>query len=206
MPYKNQEAGMLTTLAGPARHETEIKKSRFIANALRIETSEDAMEHIRETSLPDATHNCWAYKIGEQYRFSDDGEPGGSAGRPILSAIENQELDQVMVVVTRYFGGRKLGVGGLVRAYGGTAAECLRLAAKLEIKPLCRVKVEIPFPDVSRVYNLLAEFNVRKAGESFFESGVILELELEKKPWNQFRQCLEDVTKGKMQVVDIQDL
>lgn len=205
MPYKNQEEAMIT-LAGPARHETEIKKSRFTANALRVETSEEAMEHIRKTSLPDANHNCWAYRIGEQYRFSDDGEPGGSAGRPILSAIENQELDQVLVVVTRYFGGRKLGVGGLVRAYGGAAAECLRLAAKLEIKPLCRVKVEIPFPDVSRVHNLLPEFNVRKAGESFVESGVILELELEIKPLNQFRQCLEDVTRGKMRVVDIQDL
>lgn len=66
-----------------------------------------------------ATHNCWAYKVGAQYRFSDDGEPAGTAGRPILSAIEAQHLDRVMVVVTRYFGGIKLGVGGLVRAYGG---------------------------------------------------------------------------------------
>ena len=133
MCKKDQEAGIIT-LAAPAHHEKEIKKSRFMAVAMRAETSVEAMEQIGKVSLPDATHNCWAYKIGGEYRFSDDGEPGGSAGRPILAAIEGQELDRVTVVVSRYFGGIKLGVGGLVRAYGGTAAECLRQAQKLEVK------------------------------------------------------------------------
>ena len=137
--------------------------------------------------------------------FSDDGEPGGSAGRPILAAIEGQELDRVTVVVSRYFGGIKLGVGGLVRAYGGTAAECLRQAQKLEVKPLYQVRVEIPFPDVSNVYNLLPEFSVQKTGESYVEAGVILELELEQQNWDLFRKNLTDVTKGKMRVIDIQD-
>ena len=99
----------IITLAAPASLEAEIKKSKFIARAVRVETSEEAMGRIREIALPDATHNCWAYKIGEEYRFSDDGEPGGSAGRPILAAIEGQGLDQILVVVTRYFGGTKLG-------------------------------------------------------------------------------------------------
>ena len=77
---------------------------------------------------PTATHNCWAYRIGSEYRFSDDGEPAGTAGRPILAAIDGQGCDQVVVVVTRWYGGIKLGAGGLVRAYGGCAAECLRAA------------------------------------------------------------------------------
>ena len=86
-----------------------------------------------EIGDPQATHNCWAYRIGQQYRFSDDGEPGGTAGRPILQAIEGQGFDQVVVVVTRWYGGIKLGAGGLARAYGGCAAECLRLADRVPI-------------------------------------------------------------------------
>ncbi|MFC6616804.1 IMPACT family protein [Deinococcus radiophilus] len=80
---------------------------------------------------PDATHHCWAYRIGELYRFNDDGEPGGTAGAPILRAIEGQGVQHVMVIVVRYYGGVKLGTGGLVRAYGGAAAECLRTAPAL---------------------------------------------------------------------------
>ena len=172
---------------------------------MRAEAPGEAMELIRKTSVPDANHNCWAYKVGGEYRFSDDGEPGGSAGRPILAAIEGQELDRVAVVVARYFGGIKLGVGGLVRAYGGAASECLRQAQKLEVKPLYQLRVEIPFPDVSSVYNLLPAFNVRKTGETYVESGAILELELEQQNWDLFRNNLTDVTKGKMRVIDIRD-
>lgn len=196
----------IITLADPASHEAEIKKSKFIARAVRVETADEALGMIKEMSIPDATHNCWAYKIGEEYRFSDDGEPGGSAGRPILAAIEGQGLDQVLVVVTRYFGGTKLGVGGLVRAYGGTAAECLRLAQKVEVKPLCRARVEIPFSDMSTVYNLLPDSGALKAGESYSDSGVILELELETEKWELFRQHLIDVTRGKMRIIEFRNL
>lgn len=196
----------IIALAAPASHEVEIKKSRFIARALRVETPEEALVKVREISLPDATHNCWAYRIGEEYRFSDDGEPGGSAGRPIFAAIDGHGLDRVLVVVTRYFGGTKLGVGGLVRAYGGTAAECLRLAEKVEVKPLCRTRVEIPFPDMNSVYNLLPDSGAVKTGESYSDSGVILELEMETENWEPFRLHLTDVTRGKMRVIDFWDL
>jgi hypothetical protein len=84
-------------------------------------------------SPTDATHNCWAWRIGGDYRSSDDGEPAGTAGRPILAAIDGQGFDRVMVVVTRWFGGIKLGAGGLVRAYGGAAAECLRTAPRVPL-------------------------------------------------------------------------
>ena len=196
----------IITLAAAASLEAEIKKSKFIARAVRVETSEEAMGRIREIALPDATHNCWAYKIGEEYRFSDDGEPGGSAGRPILAAIEGQGLDQILVVVTRYFGGTKLGVGGLVRAYGGTAAECLRLAKKVEVKPLCRARVEVPFPDMNSVYNLLPDSGAVKTGELFVDSGVILELEMETEKWDLFRQQLTDITSGKMRIIEFRDV
>ena len=94
------------TLAAPARHALEVKKSRFLALATPVDSPERALAWLREVADRDATHNCWAYRISQSYRSSDDGEPGGTAGRPILAAIEGQDLDQVMVVVTRWYGGR----------------------------------------------------------------------------------------------------
>jgi putative IMPACT (imprinted ancient) family translation regulator len=104
---------MLSTLAQPYRHLEAIKKSRFLALAAPVESTEQALAFLREVSDPAATHNCWAWRIGQDYRFNDDGEPGGTAGRPILQAVEGQGIDRVMVVVTRWYGGIKLGAGGL---------------------------------------------------------------------------------------------
>ena len=196
----------MITIEKPASHEEEIKKSRFIANALRVKSPEEALELLGEISLHDASHNCWAYKIGEKYRFSDDGEPGGSAGRPILTAIEGQGLDQVLVVVTRYFGGRKLGVGGLVRAYGGTAAECLRLARRLEVKPRSDVKIEVPFPDISNVYHILPDFSVAKKDENYSENGVVMDLELETECLQDFRKQLSDITRGAAKFIKVGEI
>lgn len=111
----------------------EIKKSRFLAIAGPIEDELSAKTFIAARSDPAANHNCWAWRAGQSYRFSDDGEPSGTAGKPILAAIDGQSLDRVAVVVTRWFGGVLLGSGGLVRAYGGTAALCLRAAEKIEL-------------------------------------------------------------------------
>jgi uncharacterized YigZ family protein len=118
------------TLVRTSRHEVTIERSRFLATALPVDSPDTAMEALRISADGDATHNCWAYRIGDAYRSSDDGEPAGTAGRPILSAIDGQAMDRVVVVVTRWYGGIKLGAGGLVRAYGGTAAECLRLGER----------------------------------------------------------------------------
>ena len=114
-------AAMLDTLAAPASHALEIKHSRFLAQACPINSAAEALAFFDAVSTPDATHNCWAYRYGNEYRSSDDGEPAGTAGRPILAAIDGQGYDRVAVVVTRWYGGIKLGAGGLVRAYGGTA-------------------------------------------------------------------------------------
>src|SRR3954447_7594427 len=121
-------AGMPDTLAQPVSHTLEVKHSRFIAHAAPIDGAAAALAFLQQVAVADATHNCWAYRHGQDYRSSDDGEPAGTAGRPILAAIDGQGFDRVMVVVTRWFGGIKLGAGGLVRAYGGAAAECLRTA------------------------------------------------------------------------------
>ncbi len=110
--------------------EQVIQKSRFVGRVRRACTEEEARAGIRELSqqYKNATHNCWAYRVGfpspKEY-FSDDGEPAGTAGKPILGAILRQELTNVFVVVTRYYGGIKLGVRGLIEAYGGSASLAL---------------------------------------------------------------------------------
>src|SRR3546814_8544560 len=109
-----------------------ISKSRFLAKAAPVQSPEEAQAFVQAVSDPTATHSCWAWKIGNQYRFSDDGEPGGTAGRPMLTAIEGQDFDRVAVVVIRWFGGIKLGTGGLARAYGGTTATCLQAGERSE--------------------------------------------------------------------------
>lgn len=110
------------TLAAPLVHETEVKKSRFIAHAAHAASPSAALAFVAERRDAQARHNCWAYRCGSEFRSSDDGEPSGTAGRPILSAIEGAGLDHVVVLVVRWFGGIKLGAGGLTRgALLGTA-------------------------------------------------------------------------------------
>lgn len=106
-------------LVAPNRHEVIIKRSRFIAFAGPVNTTTEALAFIEASSERDARHNCWAYLLdGQEFRCNDDGEPGGTAGRPILAAIENSKVVNVAVCVVRYFGGIKLGAGGLVRLVG----------------------------------------------------------------------------------------
>lgn len=121
--------------------EKVIEKSRFITTSRHVEGEEQAKAFIAEISAKyaDATHNCYAYvcdDLGNFLRFSDDGEPQGTAGMPILDVLRNKKLMQTAVVVTRYFGGIKLGAGGLVRAYSGAAAENLQAAQKVRYE-LC---------------------------------------------------------------------
>ena len=185
------------TLTEQHTHVEEIKKSRFIAIALPVESPAEALEKIEAVRDPQATHNCWAYKIENQYRFSDDGEPGGTAGRPILAAIEGQGMDRVLVVVTRFFGGIKLGSGGLVRAYGGTAAQCLRMAPKKEVKVKVKVDIEVPFDLTGAIYTLLEQFQARKRHETYSPTGLILSLEIDRDALPGFKTAVADATRGK---------
>ena len=126
------------TVGTEAETEIIINRSRFIGRAFPINNEEDALlllEQVR-AEFPDASHHCYAYVLGRGsniQRFNDDGEPGGTAGMPILQVILQQEIEDVLVVVTRYFGGIKLGAGGLVRAYSKSAAETLQKAGRVEM-------------------------------------------------------------------------
>lgn len=187
-----------TTLAGPHRHEALILSSKFLAFADRADTPDDALAQLSalRERYPDATHHPWAYRIGCAFRFSDDGEPGGTAGAPILRAIEGQGVDHVMVVVVRYYGGVKLGTGGLVRAYGGTAAECLRTAPRLEVRPRLPLTVHVPFEHLSALYHLLGAFGAERGEEAYTASGVTLTIQVYPEDADAFAQALRDATRG----------
>ncbi len=189
-------SGTLFTLPQPCRHQEEIRKSRFLAQAAPVDSTERALAFVREVGDPAATHNCWAYRIGQDYRFNDDGEPGGTAGRPILQAIEGQEMDRVVVVVTRWYGGIKLGAGGLVRAYGGTAAECLRRAERVPIIPIATLALSCGFADLALLKARLHELDASIAGETFTTRGADLQLTLPVTRVDEAVRRIADLTRG----------
>ncbi|MFC4765058.1 IMPACT family protein [Dyella koreensis] len=185
------------TLAGPCQHAEDIKKSRFLAQAAPVDSPEQALAFVRQVSDPAATHNCWAYRIGQDYRFNDDGEPGGTAGRPILQAIEGQGIDRAVVVVTRWFGGVKLGAGGLVRAYGGTAAECLRVAERLPIIAMARLGLHCEFAELALLKARLRELGAQIEQEDFGADGVTLQLRLPESQVTNAQARITDITRGR---------
>ena len=195
---------MMNTLAAPASHSVEVRHSRFRALAAHAASSDDALVFLAGHSDRDATHNCWAYRIGADYRSSDDGEPGGSAGRPILQAIDSQGLDRVMVVVTRWFGGIKLGVGGLLRAYGGTAAECLRQAPRVPIVATTRVRVQCGFADAALLKARLLELGARIDHEAFAADGLNLDLSVPTAHMAEVQERVVAISRGRaaLQVLD----
>ncbi|CAM3620204.1 IMPACT family protein [Castellaniella denitrificans] len=187
---------MSHTLTGPVRHEAEIRKSRFLALAAPIDSPEAAQAFLDASRDLQATHNCWAWRCGAQYRFSDDGEPGGTAGRPILQAIESQGYDRVAVLVIRWFGGIKLGTGGLARAYGGTAAECLRLAERVELREECRVLCDCPYADMDRVQARLLAAGARIEQAEFDGRGVRWRLAVARADAAALETLYTDLTRG----------
>lgn len=187
---------VLHSLLQVERYEEEIKKSRFLAIASPVDTATQAQVFFQHESVSDATHNCWAYKIGQEYRFNDDGEPGGTAGRPILQAIEGQHCDRVAVLVIRWFGGVKLGTGGLMRAYGGVAAQCLRLAPKRDLIPLLTLVCHCPFGDMALVQSRFDQFDVRVQAEQFDHAGVHWTLSVPEQKHTEFVAAFVNMTRG----------
>jgi uncharacterized YigZ family protein len=189
------------TLEHTTSLEQAIKKSRFIAVAGPLANEQAAKEFIAAHSDPNANHNCWAWRAGQTYRFSDDGEPSGTAGKPILQAIDRLELDHVAVVVTRWFGGVLLGSGGLVRAYGGTAAACLRASKRVEIVPVQEATIFVPFSDLALVKARLSSASgVQIRNENFTEAGVIITADLPKAAAPHIVRMITDITSGRVSI------
>ncbi|MDP9191724.1 MAG: IMPACT family protein [Acidobacteriota bacterium] len=148
------------TLAEPAEHRQKIERSEFLGIAFPVTREEDffaELERIQKRHY-DATHHCWAFRlfVDTRSRSSDAGEPSGTAGKPILAAIEGASLHDIGVIVVRWYGGIKLGTGGLSRAYRDTAAATLRGAKLLDRYVYQRVRVIVPFDVLSHVYRLVS--------------------------------------------------
>jgi uncharacterized YigZ family protein len=148
------------TLIHNSTHSETIKKSVFVVHAGKANTFEEAKIFLSNVRDDSATHNCWAYNSGIIQRSSDDGEPAGTAGRPILQALLSENMMNVMVVVIRYYGGIKLGTGGLARAYGGTAQTTLRNAVKAEYIPTSTISIRTLHRDSHTVYSMLKPFRI----------------------------------------------
>lgn len=187
---------MAYTLSEPVSYQEDIRKSRFLVWAAPVRTPQEAADFIGQHADPAATHNCWAWKIGQAYRFNDDGEPGGTAGKPILQAIQGQGLDLVAVLVVRWFGGIKLGTGGLVRAYGGTAAQCLRAAPKTELLDLATCFCVCAFSDMALVRSRLDGFGATIEDEQFDGQGVTWQLALPVDHYRAFALEFANLTRG----------
>jgi uncharacterized YigZ family protein len=198
----NRPEPSMFALSQEALYEEEIKKSRFIVKAAGVLSSEAAMAFLEKVREAKATHNCWAYRIGQKYRFSDDGEPGGTAGRPILNAIEKQDIDGVMVVVVRYFGGIKLGAGGLARAYGGCAARCLQQAKLKRIVPQAQVHLQVGFDHIGALYAIIDQFGAAKLAETYTDSGLDIRLQMDRAKRQALVTALTDASGGSIRLLE----
>lgn len=152
------------TIKENAVSESIEKKSKFIARIYRVETPEEAEAYLQQIRKKywDATHHCYAYQIGERdeiQRFSDDGEPQGTAGKPILDVLKGKAIKNTLIIVTRYFGGTLLGTGGLVRAYGHAAKQAVEVAGLVEKQTVRLFRLEMSYPLSGKVQYLLNERN-----------------------------------------------
>lgn len=164
------------TVDGVTENTVEIKRSKFIATLSHVESGEDAEAFVRAVRrrYPDATHNCYAYiadELGNETRFSDDGEPGGTAGQPMLEVLKKRGVVRAAVVVTRYFGGIKLGAGGLVAAYTDSVSEVLDAAGIRRMTECAEVTVECDYSDHSAIESALTRAGALR-GEAVYGENV----------------------------------
>lgn len=151
------------TISSDIKNEITINKSKFICVYKKVYNEEDALIFIDNIKniYKDATHYCYSYIIDNTKRFNDDGEPGGTAGMPILNVLENNSLNYIVCIVIRYFGGIKLGAGGLVRAYSKSAAECLKAAVLKEIFSGKNIKIVFSYDKVKLIDNTLKDIEIK---------------------------------------------
>ncbi|AOA58600.1 IMPACT family protein [Acinetobacter larvae] len=187
------------TLDCTYQFEEEIKKSRFQAIAAPVDHEQDVKAFLELHKDISTTHQCWAWKIGHDVRFNDDGEPSGTAGRPILATIEGNELTNVIVLVNRWFGGIKLGTGGLVRAYGGCAGQCLLQAEKIELIHKKIVSFQCLFNEWPILQYELQQLQIEYQTQ-YLAMGVAVEGQFKLDQIAGFALKIQDVTRGREQL------
>jgi len=191
---------MAYTILEPCFCQEEIKKSRFLTRAFPLGCAGEFPAILEKIRAEPATHHCFAWKFGHLYRFYDDGEPTGTAGRPILAAIEGRNCDRIAVIVTRWYGGINLGTGGLARAYGGGAARLLSQAQLVEVIDYVRLSVQVDFSLHARLTRGLADFSARIETQDFTATGVHLTLVVEQQTVDNLSQFLTDISRGRIKI------
>ncbi|TXJ08672.1 MAG: YigZ family protein [Acinetobacter sp.] len=192
------------TICNIVEFEEEIKKSRFQGFAVPVQSEQEVKDFLTLKKDMTTTHQCWAWKIGHDVRFNDDGEPTGTAGRPILASIEGNDLTNVLVLVNRWFGGIKLGTGGLVRAYGGCAGQTLLRAEKIELIPTKIARLACHFSEWAKLQYELNQRNIQYI-EHYVADGVALECELKLDHIEPLKLLLQDLTRGRQQLKIIEE-
>ncbi len=198
------EQDQYLTISEKVSAEIKVKGSRFIGSAAakdRKEEAESFIEEVRRTHHS-ATHNCFAYRIDALlFRYSDDGEPSGTAGRPILSMIDKYQLQHLVLVVTRYFGGSKLGSGGLIRAYSGAAERTIQQARILRKNNYFELSLEYPFEIINKVQHLVQKHDGR-ISENANLHGMISRVQIFPSRQETFLAELKELTSGKVKVIN----
>jgi uncharacterized YigZ family protein len=194
------------TLAHPVHHELVVKKSRFLACVEPVDGRPAALAVVARLRAehPGAAHVCWALLAGGQSAAHDDGEPGGTAGRPMLEVLRRQELEGTLATVVRYFGGIKLGAGGLVRAYTDAVAQALLGAEKLPLRRMLRLACEVPYALEGRVRRALQGAGA-VLGEVRHGAGVTVHFTLPDDAAPGLRQRLDDAGQGALRWLELQD-
>ncbi len=192
----------IRTVARPFRHEPpKVKGSRFIASIAPAASAEAAAAFVeaRREEFSDATHTCFAWRIGagDALRAGDDGEPSGTAGKPILREIDGRRLTDVAVVVTRYFGGTKLGTGGLIRAYGGAAAAALDRAEIVERPVVETLRLVFAYGDSGAVQGVLSGFGLSPV-DATYGAEVEMTIEVPVEDVERLTAALGDATRGRI--------
>jgi uncharacterized YigZ family protein len=194
------------TVKGNGSHEIDIEKSRFICYVSPAKNEQEAQEFIAEIKKKhwDATHNCSAYLIGEHneiQKANDDGEPSGTAGVPMLEVLKKRDVKDTVVVVTRYFGGKKLGSGGLIRAYGSSVSEGLNTVGVIERKLVTVVNVKIGYKLLGKVENAIRNSMYHLEGILHLED-VNFELWIKVDELELFKDWMVELTNGSCQIIE----
>lgn len=201
----NQMLTSYYTVKGDGKNEITIQKSRFIAHVKRTPTEEEAQEFIQSIKKEhaSATHNCSAYLIGEQdliQKANDDGEPSGTAGVPMLEVLKKRNLKDTTVVVTRYFGGIKLGAGGLIRAYGQSVSEGLNATGIVERRLMEKMTTEIDYSLLGKVENEIRSSNYLLDQIDYMENVQVQTL-IQSGLEEQFTEWMTNITSGQAKIL-----
>lgn len=192
------------TVAGRAQAEIVIRKSRFIAHVAPVASEEAAWAFINEirAAHAQATHNCFAFTAGNVQRMSDDGEPSGTAGRPIFEVLEKQGLSDTAIVVTRYFGGILLGAGGLVRAYSQAAAAGVEAAGVAEALPAVDLRIQVDYALLGKVQYLLQQHGALTLNTDFGQE-VVIDFRVREADRDPVAAAIGEASAGRIHVQEI---